>query len=188
MITPILEFKLPTMPDDMQARDHNRYVKKAVRETLLEHWRQHTRRHFQIGASSRYGYAQRSPRYNAEKKRQFGHTIPMLRTGKTRDKMAGSTPQLRIGGAAEGGKKGITGSYRLKFPFDAALQQNYRRRLGRRNNRPAAPRRNVMPQLRREMEAWAADEIRLAARGFAQRYWQSVRNHRGGQRRYRCTP
>lgn len=192
MISPILEFTLPTRAREMALRDHNRYVKMGVRETLLVHWAKNTRRHFQIGASSRYGYAQRSARYNAAKKRQFGHAIPMLRTGKTRDAMAGQTPSVRVGGAAEGGKKGITGSYRLRFPFDASAQASYKKRLKRAgNNRAVAAaiaRRNVMPQLRREVEAWAQDEIRAAGTSFGQRYLQSVKTHKGAQKKYRCTP
>ncbi len=168
---PVLEFDVPTRAEDLTRRDHNRYVKEAARDVLATYHKKFTRRKFQADASRRYGYAPRSAKYNRRKQRLKGHRIPMLYSGRSRDTIAGSPPKIRIGGAAEGGKKGITASLFLRFPFAGGTGQGA-------NNR-------VIRQLIRELGRWADDEVRWAVPYFRDRYMEKVNNHRSRRKRLR---
>lgn len=41
--------------------------------------------HFSLAAMSKYGYTPRSPGYNKRKRRELGHTIPLVKSGRSRD-------------------------------------------------------------------------------------------------------
>jgi hypothetical protein len=183
---PIVEFTPPSRPEDLSTRLHNKYAKEALRETLDLHWSKNTRKHFQLGARQRYGYAPRSVRYNLFKKRWKGHTIEMLLTGRSRQQMSSKRPQIRVGGAAEGGKKGLSGYYFLRFPFSGDAQFAMRKRARRiKRAQWVGKRQNKLPQLRKEMERWAGDEVQQAKEEFANRYMAKVNAYRGRRQRKR---
>ena len=184
---PVVEFTPPAMPHDLSQRLHNQFAKQALRETLSEHWRRHTRLHFQKFAASRYGYARRSRKYRKHKQKTKGHDIDMLFSGDTRREMTSKEPKITTGGAASGGKKGLTGNYKLRFPFSKKLQVNYEKRLKRSRQKgyTIRPKHNVVPQLRREMEAWAGDEVTWARQYFLERYMEKLNRFRGRRQRKR---
>lgn len=106
----------------MSVRLHNRIVKEALRETLLGHQKKHTHRHFERRNKRLYAHAPRSKRYQERKRRKYGHNTDMVFTGATRQEMAGKEHKVTIGGTAEAKKKGITASYRMRFPFAKKVQ------------------------------------------------------------------
>lgn len=192
---PVAQFTPPSRPEEMATRHHNKIVKDALRETLAEHHRLHTRLHFQKGGRHRYGYAPRSQKYLKRKQREKGHTIDMLYSGATRAEMT-RPPRIQMSGAAEGGKKGIGGGYKLRFPFNKQLQANFEQRvkMAQRKGRSGASarvaamqaaRKNVVPQLRKEMERWAGDEVTWAARDFQARYLRMLNAFQGRRKRRR---
>lgn len=185
---PVVQFTPPARPADMtQGRIHNRLVKEALRETMELHHSKHTRRHFQKGAKHLYAYAPRTRKYLASKRRKYGHTIDMLASGDTRRAMADKPVKVSIGGAAEGGKKGITATFKLKFPFAGKVQENVRKRIKGRGSKGYVPprRRNILPQLKKEMERWAGDEVGWAIQEFQKRYMEKVNAWRGRRQRVR---
>ena len=52
--TPLVEFDVPTRAEDLTRRDHNKYVKEALRETLEEFRLKWWRKRFQMHARHRY--------------------------------------------------------------------------------------------------------------------------------------
>lgn len=158
-------------------RQHNRLAKDAVRATLADHWQKTTRLHFQYGARARYSYFPRSKKYRRHKQRVKHHDIDLLYSGATRAKMAnGGVPYISVGGAAEGGKKGLTGKYRLSFPFGGGAEKGKPRRISRR----------ILNQLKTEVARWSADEI-AASRDFLLAHYmaglKSLGRRRGSRRR-----
>lgn len=68
---------------------------KAAIEAGLKHWHARIlRRHFEPGASSRYGYKKRTRRYDATKLRRFGHTTPLVYSGAMRHELLMRTPRI----------------------------------------------------------------------------------------------
>lgn len=171
---PAVEFDVPSRAEDLTKRDHNRYVKQAVRETMEEYHRKFTRRKFQLDAKWRYGYASRSRKYNARKQRIKGHQIPMLWSGDSRKKISGGVANIRVGGSAEGGKKSITAILFYRLPFKGGTGDQ----KGRTSN-------SVVRQLIGELSRWATDEVSWAAKYFLERYMEKVNNHRSRRKRLR---
>lgn len=61
-------------------------IMRQVNRGILERWRdKYLPLHFEGGASQRYGYRPRSGRYLARKRKQVGHGIPLVLTGRLRD-------------------------------------------------------------------------------------------------------
>jgi len=171
---PVVEFTPPARPEDMTVRLHNQFAKQALRETLAEHWRKHTRRHFQFGARQRYGYFTRSPGYRRRKLKVKGHDIDLVYSGKSRAVISGQSPQIRTSGAAEGGKKNLGGYYKLRFPFTGGSGRQRRRGSN-----------DTVARMVRELERWAGDEVAWARAEFLRRYMEKVNNWRGRRRRRR---
>lgn len=184
---PVVEFTPPAMPEDLAQRYHNQFAKQALRETLAEHWRRHTRTHFQKYAGLRYNYRRRGVRYNEFKRRRFGEAIDMVFTGDTRREMTGKRPKITVGGAAVGGQKSLDGRYKLRFAFAKRVQTNYAKRVERSKKKgyTIQPKHNILPQLRREIEAWAGDEVTWARQYFLDRYMEKLNRFRGRRKRVR---
>lgn len=171
---PIVAFDVPSRPADMTRRAHNQYVKEAARETMEEYHRKFTRRKFQLDATFRYSYAKRSQKYNARKQKIKGHQIPMLWSGNTRKAVANGAAKIRLGGAAEGGKKGLTATLIYRLPFKGGTGD--RRRRGS---------NSVPRQIIHELSRWATDEVTWAAKYFAARYIAKVQAHQSRRIRIR---
>lgn len=63
-------------------------IMREVNRAVLERWRdRYLPRHFQGGASSRYGYEPRTARYTARKRKKYGHSLPLVYTGRLRDEI-----------------------------------------------------------------------------------------------------
>ena len=95
----------------------------------------------------------------------------MLYSGRSRSGIAGAPATIRIGGAAEGGKKGLTGILFYRLPFRGGTGDGA-------NNR-------VVKQLIKELSRWAEDEIDWAVQFFHDRYMEKVEHHRSRRKRLR---
>lgn len=174
IVVPIVSFEIPARAEDMTVRLHNQYVKHSLRETMAEYHRRFTRKRFQLGASKRYGYAPRSKRYIKRKLKRKGHQIPMLYSGKTRKEIADTPPKLRVGGAAEGGKKLPTCTLFYRLPFSGGTGKGW----GADSNR-------IVKQIIKELSRWAPDEVPWACDEFLRRYMEKVNKWRGRRKRVR---
>jgi len=68
----------------LSRKKFNDTLKQEYEEIGLTWHKKHRPRHFTLDGARRYGYAKRSRGYNRSKKRQFGHTLPLVKTGKSR--------------------------------------------------------------------------------------------------------
>ena len=174
MFRPIVEIEVPSLSEDMTVRNHNAFAKEALRETMLRHHKQNIRKHFTTRNRSRYGHMPRFAKYNRWKRRKFGHEVDLVKTGASRDQMVAMTPTVQIGGAASGGKKGLTGQYKLRFAWKGGTGQERRVRSG------------VTTQVMlSEVSRFSDDEAREAAEHFHKAYWQKVAQWRGSRKRVR---
>lgn len=82
-------------------KNPQKVAEKALREgakMAAEYWqREFAPLHFRAGASARYNYKKRTPKYLSSKKRKVGHTIPLVLTGELRRRVTGrfETPKVR---------------------------------------------------------------------------------------------
>lgn len=118
--SPKMEFdiQIPTRAEDMVLRNHNRFAKAALRHVLETHHSRNIPKHFKRDARSRYGYAPRNPKYVRYKQKRYRQGgMDLVKTGASRDRMLQKPPKITMSGAAEGGKKSLSGSLRLRFAF-----------------------------------------------------------------------
>lgn len=101
--------------DLFTARGHNEAMREVNREVLERHRDRNLPRHFQGGATSRYGYRQRTARYTQRKRRKYGHSIPLVYTGGTRDAIRQNT---KITATRNGGRLKSRG----RFPMKEAMR------------------------------------------------------------------
>lgn len=151
------------------ARVNNEIVKTAIREEAFKHWRQRIPRHFQQGATGKYGYAKRQSlmragnkwiSYNTWKARKHKSRRDLVKTGATQREMT-SRAKITVGGAAEGGKKPLTVTLRLRFPFRGGTG-----RFRKSTSRQAV----TIDQMAKEIQAVTPDELRDISLGLQQRY------------------
>lgn len=118
--TPKIEFEIsiPTRAEDMVLRNHNKFAKAALRHVLLTHHKRNIPKHFKRDARSRYGYTPRNPRYVRWKQKTFRQGgMDLVKTGASRRSMLNHPPKIRMSGAAEGGKRSLSGTLLLRFAF-----------------------------------------------------------------------
>lgn len=177
----VLEF--PTRPEDMaNGRLHNRFAKESLREAMA--WLHATTmaRRFEPGASGRYGYAQRTPKYLARKRRKFGHSTDLVYTGKTRDRMK-RTYQTRIGGTGEGGD--LKASLVMTFPFAEAARAMAKARAAKSGKSAKIIRNARTAQLAKELSTFTDKEVKDTSEFFNIQYAEKVGAWRGRRRRIR---
>jgi hypothetical protein len=150
---------LPTRPEEMAKRDHNRVVKDALKAIIARHHKQHIPKHFERSAHGTYGYKQRSQKYIREKNRRYGSSTDLVKTGRSRQKML-ADPKIVIGGAAEGGKKKLQGVLKLRFDFTG----------GGRRYRKASSQAVTIEQLHAEIRAMTRQEQQELANLFRAEY------------------
>lgn len=171
---PIVWIEVPSLAEDMTKRNHNRFAKDALRDAMLQHFRRHIRKHFATRNRARYGHMPRAAKYQAYKRRRYGSAVDLVKTGASRDQIVRTVPQVRIGGAAAGGRKGLSGSYRLRFAWKGGAGRERPRRGG-----------VTAAVMLAELARWADDEAREAQQRFHEGYWRRVTNWRGSRKRIR---
>lgn len=165
---------LPTRPEDISKRHHNRIVKDAARRMMERHHDENIPKHFKRDARRRYGYAPRNPKYTRWKQRKYGTGgLDMVKRGRTRQWMT-SAYKLRMGGNAEAGT--LKAQLILTFPFKGGSG---------RLRQPGGRGGIVIQQLIKEMQRFANDEPALLAGWFQEEYMRGVEQFRGNRKRVR---
>jgi hypothetical protein len=114
---PIAQMTLdvPQRPSDMaNPRVWNRLVKSAARGAVILYHAQHINARFEPGASSKYSYFARTPKYLERKEAEKGHAIDLVYGGGSKRHMR-QHYKIRAGGSAEGGNLSVTLSMRFDF-------------------------------------------------------------------------
>ena len=77
-------------------KKHWKVILKGALQDLLQHWwRRNLPLHFTQGAAKRYGYRRRTSKYEMRKRMKYGHTIPLVWSGRT---MRAARREARISG------------------------------------------------------------------------------------------
>ena len=119
-------------------------IMREINRGMLERWRdRYLPMHFQAGATTRYGYEKRSAKYTARKRKKYGHSIPLVYTGRLRDTIR---ENMKPPTATQ--YKGSIKS-RGYFPMKAVLRSEIER---------------VMPFENAELAAWALKQYTRMAK------------------------
>ncbi len=181
---------VPQRPADIARRYWNRLAKAALRETLLFHWQEHLPKHFLPTARSRYNYKPRKQSWVFHKLKNYGTGTDLVLTGASRRRILGTFPDIVIGGAAEGGKKGLEGTMTVRFAWNEKVRAQQRKKYEARKRksyerRPTAPRPKAevtIADMKREIRATTVEERAALALKFKelllakmaeQRAWQA---------------
>lgn len=101
--------------DLFTARGHNEAMREVNREVLVKQWVTNLPKHFKGGASERYGYRRRSAKYVERKRKKYGHSIPLVWTGGTRDAVLAN---VKITATRNGGRLKTRG----RMPMSAEMR------------------------------------------------------------------
>lgn len=99
-------------------RIHNTVSKLALRRVLMKHHKERIPDHFKQTNRNKYDHKERSSRTKAYKRRKFGSITDLVKTGRTRQSMTATRPQVQIGGS---GATVMTGKMFMRFPFSVDL-------------------------------------------------------------------
>lgn len=162
-----------TLPRDprLLIRDHNRILNDTLRDAAEFHHGKHIPRHFEPFARSKYGYAPRSPRYLAVKRR-LGRTIDLVWTGATKIAVT-STRQI----TATSKRSRLI----MRLPFTGGTGKF--RIVG---NMLSDAQKNIL-RIRAEIEVISDDEQRTINRRIGEEYTRRV-NEPGVKYRTRNRP
>jgi hypothetical protein len=173
----VLTIDTPTRPEDIAKRHHNKFAKEAMNRMLVTHHEQRLPKHFENDAHTKYGYADRSNKYKVSKLRKFHSITDLVKTGASRRKiLSKSARKITIGGAAEGGKKGLTGTLEVRFSFLGGTG-----RFRRKDTHQEVS----VEQMKKEVRATTRQERREMAKQCWREYWAQVKEFRGSRKRVR---
>lgn len=173
----VLETDIPTRPEDIAQRHHNRFAKEAMRRVLITHHEKRIPVHFTKVAHQKYGYQSRTLKYMKAKARKYHSTTDLIKTGNTRRQMTSAGGRkITIGGAAEGGKKALEGTLTLRFPFPGGTG---------RFRKEDTHQQVTIQQMNKEIKAITPEERHEIAKQLMKEYWSQVNQFRGKRRRRR---
>lgn len=168
----VMILDIPTRPEDIAKRHHNRIVKDAAREMMERKHAKHTPEHFKQTNRRKYDHKPRSEKYKRTKLRQGRGITDLVYRGRTRSWMTRAY-KLRMGGNAEAGTLNARLIY--TFPFRGGTGR-FRRRTHQSVN---------IQQMIKELQSFAPEEIPQLAEWFREAYMKGVEKFRAGRKRKR---
>jgi hypothetical protein len=72
----------------------NRLTKEALIAAAENHYREYMPMHFTMAAYSRYGYKPRSAKYLAKKNKIYGHVLPLVYSGTSKNLALSGEPKI----------------------------------------------------------------------------------------------
>lgn len=176
MIEFALEIEVPSRPEDIAVRHHNRFVKESLREVLKEHHAKRIPGHFKTSAHQKYGYQRRNLKYMKAKNKRHGSSRDLVKTGQSEMSMTNAAnANITIGGAAEGGKNAINAKLTLRFPWKGGA--------GRFRRETPTYQKVTIQQMIKEMQAMTDEERQQMAVKFNEAYWARAKNLQGKRQR-----
>lgn len=173
----IFVIDIPTRPEDIAKRHHNKIVRTAMQRTVEKHYRTQFPDHFKTTNRLRYNHAPRTEKYKRYKSRRFGSRADLVLTGRSKDWMT-RAHKIRIGGNAEAGTTNAT--IIVNFPFKGGTG-----RFKDPTHFKAAAAQKSIKNMIRELETFADDEKPKIAQWFLEFYMQECEKFRGGRKRKR---
>lgn len=169
--------EIPTRPDDIAKRYHNKIVREAMKSTAERHHKEHIPEHFKATNRQKYNHKPRNEKYKAYKIKKYHSRTDLVKTGRTKDWMIRAY-KLRIGGNAEAGT--TNAKLILTFPFKGGTG-----RFKDPQTKKAATAQRTIQQMIGEMETIPDSERKKLADWFLQEYMDGVNAYRAGRKRIR---
>lgn len=192
---------IPKRPSEIaQPRVWNKMVKDSVRTALVYHHDRHIPEHFTRKAREKYGHKPRSDKYKAWKAKKFGAVLDLVMTGSTRKLWTSKHGYQRItmGGAAEGGKKELSGAIVYVWGFNQKLIDFYKAQKANKTRDPNVtrgggiraryqnPNRVTLADMRKEMQIVTADEAEHLGQVFRAELIGRIDSYKAGRKRIRA--
>ena len=148
MIDAIVVTEFGATPGLMKS-EINRLTKEALIAAAENHYREYMPLHFTMAAFSRYGYRPRAAKYVAKKNKIYGHVLPLVYSGTSKNLALSGEPQ-------------ISATRHRATLIQRARKLNYRR--------PGSPIR-----MNREISAVTQSEVNTASRVAGREYLRLAR-------------
>ena len=168
----VMVLDIPTRPEDIAKRHHNRIVKDAAREMMERKHEKHTPEHFKQTNRRKYNHKPRTEKYKRSKLRQGRGATDLVYRRRTQQWMTRAY-KLRMGGNAEAGT--LNAKLIYTFPFKGGtgrFKKRTRQAVG-------------IEQMIKELQTFAPDETPQLAEWFLEAYMKGVEKFRGGRKRKR---
>lgn len=168
---------VPTRPDDLAKRWHNKFAKDALRETL-ERWHQSPqgfKKNWQRDAKQTKNHFPRSEKYKRFKARKYHSTIDLIKTGATKHHMQHGG-KVTIRGTADG--KNLAATLTLTFPFRGGTGR-FRKKF--------THQQVTIQKMIIELQRMDDKDPPLLARWFLEAYMKKVRDFRSNRKRIRVS-
>lgn len=173
----VCELDVPTRPEDLAVRYHNKYVKEALRDAV-ERWWQHEKgfkSRFTRAAKTRFHHFERQEKYKRFKARKYHSTLDLVKTGDSRQQMF-TQAKFTVGGSAEGGKGPISVTFETRFAFKGGTG---------RFRKQGTNQEQVILQMKAELEDCDAQDAELIAKWTLEGYMKRINAHRTTRKRVR---
>ncbi len=172
----MLKASLITIDPVLFVREHNRILREVNRQAAVYHHEKHMPDHFKMVGYTKYGISKRSSKYNKRKQKKYGHVLPNVFTGLTRQLVLS---QRKIRATPKGARLEMRAAFR-----GGSGRIRWRAGMNRKQVDSA------MEAIKRvaELEATSQDEIVTLARLRGEWYARGVRLHiqSGGRIRKRA--
>ena len=169
---------LPSWPEDLQRRLHNKFAKQAVRVVMKHHVEKNLPDHFRPGVQNKYNMATRHPKYIEWKARHYPENAntALKKTGRSEKRILRWSPsKLSIGGSASGPRP-LRATYNTRFAFRGGSGQ-FRR------NRERSSQAITIRQMRREVKQILPGEAKEMAQILKDEYLKYLESHRKNRKR-----
>ena len=171
VITATLEIPMLLDPDgpanSRVNRIHTRVVKQSMEQTLRRYHKELWPDHFEPGEQDKYKLTERKPVTDQIKKRRYGHTTKLVKTGRSRNNLVRRRWPVTLRGSAGAGVVTATMRMRLRKPI--------------RTNKRASDGMSLRDILD-ELSRWAPDEEKTAAEWFGEFYADGINREIKSQR------
>ena len=149
-----------------QATDrlHRQIMKRTIRAVLLKHYAMFFRKHFERGNRSRYSHKPRHTQYRHRKKKKYGSTTDLVKTGSSQRHMTSQEPKIKISRA--GATKGwFKGTMAIRWPVLRDDGSPMRTRGTKMTHTGV-----TWEQMNRELGNWHETEAKAAAKLYESLY------------------
>ena len=148
-------------PTQAMIRLHKAIAKRSLRATLLDHYYRNFKRHFMRGNRSRYSHKERMPKYRHRRKKEFGSTTDLVKTGESKRYMTNQVPTVSTSYVMQGGLRG-----RMTIKWPPSMRTKAARLADVGVN---------FEQMNKELETWANDEALRSTNLFYKLYVDDLR-------------
>jgi hypothetical protein len=171
----VCELDIPTRPEDLAIRYHNKYAKEALFDAVVK-WHGSEdgfKTRFKREAKQRFHHFERSEKYKRYKARRYHSTVDLIKTGASKQQML-SQAKIQIGGTGEKGNLTVTVSMRFAFKGGAG-----------RFRKQGTNQEVVVAKMLLELQDCDGKDAELIARWTLDGYMKRLNAHRSARKRIR---